>query len=136
MLFLLKSIRMDDVLAEADLSLPSKFVRHVVTKYDGQSITLLGAPGYEVGSYLGGGSAGVVYEATNVSTHDRVAVKIINPTGFRLLSTAILKQCVVASRGIPMDEDTLAGRKPVRTCFLRVYTAARSMFWPPAQSSR
>ena len=106
---------MDDTLLEADLSLPARVTRRVVSKYDGQTICLApdGSPAFEIGTYLGGGSAGVVYEATKLSSHDRFAVKIINPTGFRLLSTALLKQCVVACRGAPMDDDTAAGRKPV-----------------------
>lgn len=103
------------MLSEADPSLPHRVVRRVVTKYDGNTICLApdGAPAFEIGTYLGGGSAGVVYEAVACDSHDRFAVKIINPTGFRLLSAVMLKQFVVAVRGAPMDEDTTSGRKPV-----------------------
>ncbi len=33
-----------------------------VDSFDGQTITINGKPSYELGSFLGGGAAGVVYE--------------------------------------------------------------------------
>ncbi|CAN0429830.1 unnamed protein product [Hapterophycus canaliculatus] len=33
-----------------------------VESFDGQTITIDGKPSYELGSFLGGGAAGVVYE--------------------------------------------------------------------------
>lgn len=33
-----------------------------VESFDGQTITINGKPSYELGSFLGGGAAGVVYE--------------------------------------------------------------------------
>ena len=37
-----------------------------VDSYDGQVIKVSGEPAYELGNYLGGGVAGVVYEATSL----------------------------------------------------------------------
>lgn len=36
-----------------------------VESFDGQTITINGKPSYELGSFLGGGAAGVVYEVGN-----------------------------------------------------------------------
>lgn len=36
-----------------------------VDSFDGQTITINGKPSYELGSFLGGGAAGVVYEVCN-----------------------------------------------------------------------
>jgi hypothetical protein len=68
---------------------------------------------YELGNYLGGGIAGVVYEAESVSSHQvtllllqsdfkfcseaqilsqHVALKILNPVGYKLERKATLKQ--------------------------------------------
>jgi hypothetical protein len=85
-----------------------KVQRFTVTKYDGQSICVSprGEPLYEIGNYLGGGAAGVVYEAVKLPTMQRVAIKIINPTSFRLMPSTALQRCVVASRGAPIDTGT------------------------------
>jgi hypothetical protein len=79
--------------------------RRLVSKYDGQLLCVAphGEAVYEIGNYLGGGAAGVVYEAERLSTHERVAVKIINPTSFCLMPSTALQRCVVACRGLPMD---------------------------------
>ena len=37
-----------------------------VTQFDGQSLVVGGVPCYELGNYLGGGVAGVVYEGENL----------------------------------------------------------------------
>eukprot|EP00752_Nemacystus_decipiens_P015587 g13910.t1 len=73
-----------------------------VDSFDGQTITINGKPSYELGSFLGGGAAGVVYEGADVSEASQirpVAIKILNPVGFRLAPAATLRRCVVARRG-------------------------------------
>ena len=39
-----------------------------VDRYDGQTISINGVPAYELGNYLGGGAAGVVYEGFHADT--------------------------------------------------------------------
>ena len=95
-----------------------------VLRYDGQTIVTAGRS-YELGSYLGGGAAGVVYEAMDLQRagepHAHAhsswggsiggggsgsggshAVKILNPLGFRLLPTGALQRCLVAVKGAPL----------------------------------
>lgn len=36
-----------------------------VDAFDGQTITVNGKPGFELGGFLGGGAAGVVYEVSS-----------------------------------------------------------------------
>ncbi len=43
-----------------------KFIQ--VDRYDGQTVWVDGEPLYELGSFLGGGSSGVVYEAENLKS--------------------------------------------------------------------
>lgn len=61
-------------------------------------------PLYEVGNFLGGGAAGTVYEAENVKTKERYALKILNPIGYKLLSPALLRRCNIISKGKPVSE--------------------------------
>ncbi|KAG5178841.1 hypothetical protein JKP88DRAFT_350214 [Tribonema minus] len=84
--------------------------RHVkptrVSRYDGQNIWTCDGPtpDYELGSFLGGGAAGVVYEAECVQTKRSYAIKVLNPTGYKLSAPAALRQCEVAAKGAPFSE--------------------------------
>eukprot|EP00592_Proboscia_alata_P002853 CAMPEP_0194376218 /NCGR_PEP_ID=MMETSP0174-20130528/24669_1 /TAXON_ID=216777 /ORGANISM="Proboscia alata, Strain PI-D3" /LENGTH=1448 /DNA_ID=CAMNT_0039156795 /DNA_START=665 /DNA_END=5011 /DNA_ORIENTATION=- len=49
------------------VDLHDRFCRRV-SKYDGQNITINGCLAYELGNYLGGGVAGVVYKASKLQT--------------------------------------------------------------------
>jgi hypothetical protein len=40
-----------------------------------------------------------VYEATALKSHDHVAVKILNPLGYKLASPSLLSRCVVLQQG-------------------------------------
>jgi serine/threonine protein kinase len=76
-----------------------------VHSFDGQTIwldrqTLM----YEVGNFLGGGAAGTVYECENVKSHEHYALKILNPIGYKLISPALLRRCVVLIKGKPVSE--------------------------------
>lgn len=89
-----------------------------VDRYDGTSICVEGKCVYEVGSYLGSGTAGVVHEVYDV-VNEKVghliccnllqlpscvfydlfqyhAIKIVNPIGFKLLPQHSLQRFVVA----------------------------------------
>lgn len=59
-------------------------------------------PLFEVGNFLGGGAAGTVYEAENVKSKEHFALKILTPLGYKLLSPALLKRCLVLSKGKPV----------------------------------
>jgi len=68
-----------------------------VDSYDGQLIKVNGEPAYELGNYLGGGVAGVVYEASSLKAaghelpHKAVAMKILNPVGYKLMPSGPLQ---------------------------------------------
>ena len=80
-----------------------------VDRYDGQLVWVNGEAHYDLGNYLGGGAAGVVYEAANLKAtsptvggdgpNKNVAVKILNPVGFKLMPNGPLQRCFVARRG-------------------------------------
>lgn len=72
-----------------------------VDKYDGQAIVVGGKEVYEIGNYLGGGASGSVYQATDLLADDdsMVAIKILNPIGFKLASSSQIKECVVVHKG-------------------------------------
>lgn len=73
-----------------------------VDRYDGQVIWMEGKPCFEMGNYLGGGAAGVVYEAEDIRADPiipHVAIKILNPVGFKLMPSGPLQRCLVAVKG-------------------------------------
>lgn len=89
-----------------------------VASYDGQYIRVSASgaspsPGsgpstssssdrFVLGNYLGGGIAGVVYEAYDRRAQRHVAVKILNPVGYKLTSPATLRRGEVVRRGSPV----------------------------------
>jgi serine/threonine protein kinase len=86
-------------LSEADVS-PER-----VAAYDGEHITLSSQPGQTalaMGNYLGGGIAGVVYEAFDQRFKRPVAVKILNPVGYKLTSPGALRRAEVVKKGAPV----------------------------------
>lgn len=80
-----------------------------VDRYDGQVIWINGEANYDLGNYLGGGAAGVVYEASNLrSSTDAaktVAMKILNPVGYKLMSSGPLQRCILAKKGQPLSNN-------------------------------
>ena len=95
-----------------------------VDRYDGQLIWIAGEAQYDLGNYLGGGAAGVVYEASNLKpssplgcrsdhTNKNVAVKILNPVGFKLMPNGALQRCIVARKGSPPVPEAPMGRENV-----------------------
>ena len=82
---------------------PNSHMRRI-EKYDGQSIFINSEVVYTLGNYLGGGASGSVYQASSSnpkvgSPRDEksdppqsVAIKILHPLGFKLLSVAQLQK--------------------------------------------
>ncbi|CAH0492094.1 unnamed protein product [Peronospora farinosa] len=76
-----------------------------VATYDGQYITLSSCPStcaFTMGNYLGGGIAGVVYEAFDQRFKRPVAVKILNPVGYKLTSPGTLRRAEIIKKGVPV----------------------------------
>ncbi|CAI5741555.1 unnamed protein product [Peronospora destructor] len=76
-----------------------------VATYDGQYITLSSCPSitaFTMGNYLGGGIAGVVYEAFDQRCKRPVAVKILNPVGYKLTSPGTLRRAEIIKKGVPV----------------------------------
>ena len=90
-----------------------------IDKYDGQSLFIngdeveenfdqsnlytLAMQVYELGNYLGGGASGSVYQAIDLSClpeERMVAVKILNPVGFKLMPNSQLAKCTVVHKGM------------------------------------
>mmetsp|Transcript_34708 Transcript_34708/g.55579 ORF Transcript_34708/g.55579 Transcript_34708/m.55579 type:complete len:305 (+) Transcript_34708:138-1052(+) len=70
-----------------------------ISKYDGQSIHIGGKTAFELGNYLGGGAAGVVYEAVDTESRGHYAIKILHPVGFKLVRSSTLSRYVVVLDG-------------------------------------
>jgi hypothetical protein len=52
-----------------------------VDRYDGQIVWIKGSPAYELGNYLGGGAAGVVYESVNLKVNNDMCALVTNLEG-------------------------------------------------------
>ncbi|ETK74062.1 CAMK/CAMKL protein kinase, variant [Phytophthora nicotianae] len=109
-----------------------------VDHYDGQAIYSGNELIYELGGYLGGGAAGVVYEAFSTRTKQHVAIKILNPVGYKLFPSTLLARCIVAVKGkplvLPSDEAELdddAGQRANRRVFAGGNHRMRSNFGSP-----
>jgi len=100
-----------------------------IDRYDGQSIYQDGACIFELGSYLGGGASGSVYQASDLrrNSHSRprspvptglslqppssptnersVAVKILNPVGYKNLPFSQINTCIIAWKGKPLTSE-------------------------------
>lgn len=77
-----------------------------VDKYDGQCIYIGNNEVYELGNYLGGGASGSVYQAMDVSAlpeEKLVAIKILNPVGYKLSPSSLITKCPVYHKGIPLS---------------------------------
>jgi serine/threonine protein kinase len=71
-----------------------------VSSFDGTAVWLdQKTELFEVGNFLGGGAAGNVYECEHVQTHERFALKILNPLGYKILSPSLLRRCNIVMKG-------------------------------------
>lgn len=86
----------------------------MVSSYDGQYVCVGSSESssphhgakrdvrYCMGNYLGGGIAGVVYEAFDKVHARNVAIKILNPVGYKLCSPAALRRGEIVKKGVPV----------------------------------
>lgn len=92
-----------------------------IDKYDGQHIWSGKKKIYEIGSYLGTGASGSVYQGFDVSkvepssptSEKSVAIKILKPLGFKLLSIPEFKKCAVLCRGSRLSPEQISGKAPL-----------------------
>lgn len=87
-------------------------IQRRVDKYDGQSIFIDGEEVYELGNYLGGGASGSVYQAIDSATERPVAIKILNPVGFKLFPSGQLGKCTTLNKGHPLSLEQCSGKLP------------------------
>ena len=88
-------------------------VHRQVDKYDGQSIWINNREVYELGNYLGGGASGSVYQASDLNilpTERQVAIKILNPVGFKLFPVNQMNKCDVLRKGLPLSLEQHHGK--------------------------
>jgi len=106
-----------------------------IEKYDGQTLYCQGGEvAYELGNYLGGGASGSVYQAVDMLTNARdssaspnssilatdtsteeksVAIKILNPVGFKNLPYSQIAKCIPAWKGLPLNPEQIQGKAPM-----------------------
>ncbi|CAK4687274.1 hypothetical protein LEN26_000161 [Aphanomyces euteiches] len=82
----------------------------MVDLYDGQSIIVAQQDKLRLGNYLGSGIAGVVYEAFETQKNRNVAVKILNPVGYKLFSPQALAKCEIVRAGSIYKRSTCPSR--------------------------
>ncbi len=82
----------------------------MVSSYDGQRIYAGQQEKFRLGNYLGSGIAGVVYEAFEVQKNRHVAVKILNPVGYKLFSPLALARCEIIRAGLIYKPPSPNGR--------------------------
>jgi len=71
-----------------------------IHSFDGQTVWLTkNTELFEVGNFLGGGAAGNVYECEHVPSLEHYALKVLNPIGFKILSSTLLRKCNVVIKG-------------------------------------
>ena len=82
------------------------FLNHrFISKYDGQGIYLNNIIIYELSNYLGGGTSGSVYLGINNNLNSlnekySVAIKILNPVGFKLFPINQINKCDIIRKGL------------------------------------
>jgi serine/threonine protein kinase len=81
-----------------------------IDKYDGQFIFKGNTVVYELGNYLGGGASGSVYQAFDPVTDKSVAVKILNPLGYKNSIVGQIGKCPVAVKGQPLSGEQIHGK--------------------------
>lgn len=84
-----------------------------VDKYDGQSIYANGKVVYDLGNYLGGGASGSVYQGFEPSwagTEKAVAIKILNPLGYKNVVFGQINQCTILLKGRSLSSEQVHGK--------------------------
>jgi len=81
----------------------TNFTTRQIEKYTGETIVIQGRSVYECCNWLGAGASGSVYHGIEVSTGKGVAIKILNPIGYKLLPANKVSSCIVLARGQPLS---------------------------------
>lgn len=84
-----------------------------VNNYDGQTIFAHGKVVYELGSYLGGGASGSVYQGYEPSwqgSDKGVAIKILNPLGYKNSIFGQINQSTAVIRGKALQPEQAQGK--------------------------
>ncbi len=84
------------------LTVKMSFTNDIVNifSFDGQTVWLNRETElFEVGNFLGGGAAGNVYECEHVQSHEHYALKVLNPIGYKIISSTLLRKCNVITKG-------------------------------------
>lgn len=63
-----------------------------VRSFDGATL-VSEAGAYDMGNFLGSGAAGTVYEAQHRGSQRSVAIKILNPIGYKLAPPQLIQRC-------------------------------------------
>jgi len=92
----------------------TQFSCRKIDKYDGQNIFQGSKTIYELGNYLGGGASGSVYQAIELATERLVAVKILNPLGYKNTIVGQINKCSVAVKGQPLSAEQMHGKRPMQ----------------------
>ena len=101
------------------MATPSPLRCRKIDKYDGQHIFASGKVVYELGNYLGGGASGSVYQANEPTDGDPdrpekpVAIKILNPLGYKNTVVGQINRCPIAVKGQPLSADQIHGKVPM-----------------------
>lgn len=93
-----------------------KITTRRIEKYDGQTISIGGDAIFELGNYLGGGVSGSVHSAVDLTTHPEertVAIKVLNPVGFKLLQASQLSKSRTLHKGCPVSIDQYHSKSPM-----------------------
>lgn len=99
-----------------------------VEKYDGLLIHVDGKVALELGNYLGSGAAGSVYQATDFGEEEKqVAVKILQPIGYKLLPAGQLARCICLRKGISLSPEQYKGKS---------HFLAQNVWWLQVPSNR
>lgn len=77
-----------------------------VEKYDGQYIYFRGKQIYSLTCFLGSGSSSSVYEAVDSSKKTKsVAIKILNPVGYKLSQSTAIRAATILKKGNELSEE-------------------------------
>jgi hypothetical protein len=88
-----------------------------IDKYDGQYIFSGNKIVYDLGNYLGGGASGSVYQATDpTSLHveKSVAIKILNPLGYKNIIIGQISKCFIAVKGQSLTAEQMHSKAPMK----------------------
>jgi serine/threonine protein kinase len=77
-----------------------------ISSFDGQSVWVDSQNElFEVGNFLGGGAAGTVYECEHVRSHERFALKILNPLGYKIITPPMLRRLSIIHKGLTFNDN-------------------------------